>query len=72
MESLVINPKNSNYWMYGTGATIQGGFDLLKWDTTREITLQSMAVGIEETSILGLIHPPNGPLISAIGDIGGA
>ena len=72
MEALVIDPFDSNRWMYGTGGTIQGGHDLLKWDSTRNITLQSVADGIEETSILGLISPPTGPrLISGVGDIGG-
>ena len=72
METLVIDPFDSNRWMYGTGATIQGGRDLLKWDTTRNITLQSMADGIEETAVLALISPPTGPrLISAVTDLGG-
>ena len=72
MEALVIDPFDSNRWMYGTGATIFGGRDLLKWDTTRDITLQSMADGIEETAVLGLISPPTGPpLISAVGDVCG-
>jgi len=72
METLVIDPFDSNRWMYGTGATIQGGHDLLKWDTTRNITLQSMADGIEETAVLALISPPTGPrLISAVADLCG-
>jgi len=72
MEALVIDPFDSNRWMYGTGATIQGGRDLLKWDTTHNVTLQSMADGIEETAILGLISPPTGPrLLSAVGDLCG-
>ncbi|TFK40979.1 hypothetical protein BDQ12DRAFT_710849 [Crucibulum laeve] len=72
MEALVINPFDSNHWLYGTGATIQGGHDLLKWDTTHNVTLNSLADGIEETSIQGLISPPSGPsLLSAVGDIGG-
>ena len=29
MESLVIDPFDSNHWLYGTGATIYGGHDLL-------------------------------------------
>ena len=68
----MIDPFDSNRWMYGTGATIQGGRDLLKWDRTRNITLQSMAGGIEETSVLALISPPTGPrLVSAVLDLGG-
>ncbi|KAH8102601.1 hypothetical protein BXZ70DRAFT_1059179 [Cristinia sonorae] len=72
MESIAINPFDSNHWLYGTGATILGGRDLLKWDTTRNITLKSLADGIEETSVQSLISPPTGPpLISALGDIEG-
>ncbi|CAL1695971.1 unnamed protein product [Somion occarium] len=72
MESLVINPFDSNHWLYGTGATIYGGHDLLQWDTTRNVTLKSLADGIEETSVQSLISPPTGPpLISALGDIQG-
>lgn len=69
---LSIDPFDSNHWLYGTGATIYGGHDLAKWDTTHNVTIKSLADGIEETSIQGLISPPSGPsLLSAVGDIGG-
>ena len=72
MEALVIDPFDSNHWLYGTGATMYGGHDLLKWDTTRNVTLESLADGIEETSVQALISPPTGPsLISGVGDIVG-
>ncbi|OBZ79136.1 Xyloglucanase [Grifola frondosa] len=74
MEGLSIDPFDSNHWLYGTGETILGGHDLLKWDTgaSRNITLKSLADGIEETSIQNLISPPVGPhLISAVGDVDG-
>ncbi|KAI0043817.1 carbohydrate-binding module family 1 protein [Auriscalpium vulgare] len=72
MEGMSIDPFDSDHWLYGTGATIQGGHDLTKWDSTGNITLKSLADGIEETAVLGLISPPTGPsLISAVGDIGG-
>lgn len=75
LAALVIDPFDSNHWLYGTGATIYGGHDLLKWDaaTGRNVSISSLADGIEETAILGLISPPSGPtLISAVGDIQGA
>ncbi|KAI0778119.1 hypothetical protein BD413DRAFT_465545 [Trametes elegans] len=73
MEGLSIDPFDSNHWLYGTGETIYGGHDLLKWDTAdRNITLKSLADGVEETSVQGLISPPVGAhLISAIGDVDG-
>jgi len=58
--------------LYGTGATIYGGHDLQKWDTVHNVTLKSLATGIEETAVLGLLTPPGGPpLLSAVGDVGG-
>ncbi|KAH1944130.1 hypothetical protein KXW30_007370 [Aspergillus fumigatus] len=72
VEALAIDPFDSNHWLYGTGATIYGGHDLEKWDTVHNVTLKSLAVGIEEMAVLGLISPPGGPpLLSAVGDVGG-
>lgn len=72
IEGLSIDPYDSDHFLYGTGATIYGSHDLTKWDTAHNITLKSMATGIEETSIQGLIAPPTGPkLLSAVGDITG-
>jgi xyloglucan-specific exo-beta-1,4-glucanase len=50
-----------------------GGHDLLNWDTTHNVTLKSLAAGIEETSVQGLISPPSGNahLLSVVSDIGG-
>lgn len=72
MESLSIDPFDSNHWLYGTGGTIYGGYDLLKWDTTHNITLKSLADGMEETAIQALLSPPTGPnLLSAMLDLEG-
>ncbi|TDL28306.1 Oligoxyloglucan reducing end-specific cellobiohydrolase [Rickenella mellea] len=72
MEGLSIDPFDSNHWLYGTGATILGGRDLLKWDTTHNVTLESLADGIEETAVTALVSPPVGPpLLSGVGDIEG-
>ncbi|TFK23176.1 CEL6 protein, partial [Coprinopsis marcescibilis] len=72
MEALVIDPFDSNHWLYGTGATIYGGHDLLQWDTKHNVTIESLADGVEETAILGLVSPPSGPsLLSSVGDLGG-
>jgi xyloglucan-specific exo-beta-1,4-glucanase len=63
MEALAIDPFDSNHWLYGTGATIYGGHDLLKWDTVHNITIKSLADGIEETSVQALLSPPTGPVL---------
>jgi xyloglucan-specific exo-beta-1,4-glucanase len=71
-ESLEIDPFDSNHWLYGTGLTVYGGHDLLKWDTIHNVSISSLADGIEETAVQDLITPPGGPqLLSAIGDVGG-
>ena len=69
MEALAIDPFDSNHWLYGTGATIYGGHDLLKWDTARNVTIKSLADGIEETAVQALLSPPTGPsLLSGVLD----
>ncbi|CAG7847796.1 Xyloglucanase {ECO:0000303/PubMed:15541296} Short=XG {ECO:0000303/PubMed:15541296}; AltName: Full=Cel74a {ECO:0000312/EMBL:AAP57752.1}; Flags: Precursor [Serendipita indica DSM 11827] len=73
IEALAIDPFDSNHWLYGTGATVNGGRNLLNWDTVHNVTIKSYAAGIEETAVLGLISPPSGTahLLSVVGDIGG-
>jgi hypothetical protein len=69
IEALEIDPFDSDHWLYGTGLTLYGGHDLTKWDTTHNITISSLAVGIEEMAVLGLASPPNGTeLLAAVGD----
>ncbi|GFP54400.1 xyloglucanase [Trichoderma asperellum] len=72
IESLEIDPLDSNHWLYGTGMTIFGGHDLTKWDTIHNVTIQSLADGIEETAIQGLASAPGGSeLLVALGDENG-
>jgi photosystem II stability/assembly factor-like uncharacterized protein len=64
MSALALDPFDSNHAMYGTGATIYGTRDLTNWSVAAD--------GIEETAIICLISPTDGPhLISGFGDIGG-
>jgi hypothetical protein len=73
VESLEIDPFNSNHMLYGTGATMYGTNNLTAWDSGGQANISVAAVGIEETSVLDLISPPAGTahLISAVGDNGG-
>src|SRR5262249_26969885 len=73
MEGLNIDPFNSDRMMYGTGATLYATNNLTAWDNGGIVALKSTAVGIEETSVLGLVSPPSGTahLYSVVGDVGG-
>ncbi|KAF8424830.1 glycoside hydrolase family 74 protein [Tirmania nivea] len=68
IESLTIDPFD----LYGTGANIFGSRNALNWDTAdannRNITLESVATGIEETSIQAFLAPPN-PVWSTTRDL---
>ncbi|WP_234122453.1 sialidase family protein [Clostridium hydrogenum] len=73
MDDIEIDPFNSDHMLYGTGATLYGTDDLTDWDKSGgKITISVKADGIEETSALALISPPEGAqLISGLGDICG-
>jgi xyloglucan-specific exo-beta-1,4-glucanase len=86
IHGLSINPFDSNHFLYGTGLSVWGSHDLLNWDqraadvngTRKNITLSSLADGMEMTAVLGLASPPGNysdanrvRLVSALGDIGG-
>ncbi|MFF7390097.1 xyloglucanase [Streptomyces scabiei] len=73
MESVQIDPFDSDHFMYGTGATIYGADNLTDWDSDGTVHLSVRAQGLEETAVLSLISPPAGRahLFSGIGDVGG-
>ncbi|KAL1875766.1 Xyloglucanase [Diaporthe australafricana] len=72
IESLEIDPFDSNHWLYGTGLTVYGGHDLTKWDTTHNISIQSLADGIEEFSVQNVVSALGGSeLLVAVGDDNG-
>ncbi|KAK3316209.1 hypothetical protein B0H66DRAFT_478853 [Apodospora peruviana] len=72
IEALEIDPLDSNHWLYATGLTLFGGHDLTKWDTTRNVSISSLANGIEEMAVLGLASAPGGSeLLAAVGDDNG-
>jgi xyloglucan-specific exo-beta-1,4-glucanase len=71
-EALEIDPFDSDRMLYGTGATLYGTDNLTDWDSADTVQIGVRAQGIEETAVLDLISPPEGPpLLSALGDIGG-
>jgi hypothetical protein len=73
VESLEIDPFNSNRMFYGTGATMYGTNNFTAWDGGGVANISVAAVGIEETAVQDLISPPAGTahLISAVADNGG-
>lgn len=72
IEALEINPHDSDHWLYGTGLTIYGGHDLTRWDTVHNVTIQSLADGIEETAVQVLASAPGGSeLLAGTYDVSG-
>lgn len=69
IEALEIDPLDSDHWLYGTGLTLYGGRDLTKWDTVHNVSISSLAAGIEEMAVLALASPPGGSeLLAGVGD----
>jgi xyloglucan-specific exo-beta-1,4-glucanase len=60
IESLEIDPHDSDRWFYGTGVTIYGGHDLTNWDQNKTVNIESLASGIEEMAISSLASAPGG------------
>ena len=72
IEALEIDPHDSDHWLYATGLTVYGGHDLTKWDTESNVTIESLADGIEEFAVLDLASAPGGSeLLAAVGDDSG-
>lgn len=72
IESLEIDPFDSNHWLYGTGLTVMGGHDLTNWDTIHNVSLSTLAKGIEEMAVTALVSVPGGSeLLVAVGDDSG-
>ncbi|PMD37994.1 carbohydrate-binding module family 1 protein [Hyaloscypha variabilis F] len=72
IESLEIDPFDSNHWLYGTGLTIMGGHDLTNWDTVHNVSIATLANGVEEMAVTGLTSVPGGSeLLVAVGDDSG-
>lgn len=69
IESLEIDPFDSDHWLYGTGLTMYGGNDLTNWDTVHNITIESKADGIQEFATQQVISAQGGSeLLVAVAD----
>ncbi|RSM87522.1 carbohydrate-binding protein [Kibdelosporangium aridum] len=71
MGALAIDPFDSGHALYGTGAGLWASKDVTAADSGRATHWTVPVKGLEETAVLGLVAPPGGKLISALGDIGG-
>lgn len=72
IEGLEIDPFDSDHWLYGTGLSAFGGYDLTDWDTVHNITIEDMAGGMEETSVQQVISVVGGTeLLAAVADDNG-
>lgn len=72
IEGLEINPLDSDHWLYGTGLTVYGGHDLTNWDSIHNVTVKSLANGIEEFAVQEVRSVPSGSeLLAAVADDSG-
>jgi xyloglucan-specific exo-beta-1,4-glucanase len=72
IEALEIDPFDSDHWLYGTGLTIMGGHDLTAWDGAHNVSISTLADGVEEMSVQALASVPGGSeLLVAVGDDSG-
>lgn len=71
MGAMVIDPFNSNHFLYGTGGTAFTTGNLEMVDSGGTVNFTIGAWGIEQTAVQALISPPSGAhLLSAVGDDG--
>ncbi|MEU4448568.1 RICIN domain-containing protein [Actinosynnema sp. NPDC050801] len=71
MGALAIDPFDSGHVLYGTGAGLWASRDVTAADSGGDTHWTVPVRGLEETAVLGLVVPPGGKLVSALGDIGG-
>ncbi|MFI4907311.1 MAG: hypothetical protein ACHQHL_04360 [Steroidobacterales bacterium] len=72
MAGVAIDPFDSGHVAYTTGATVYATQQLLNADQGKGIVWKPWVRGIEQTAVLTLVSPPEGPhLLSGLGDISG-
>lgn len=72
IAGVAIDPFDSGHVAYTTGATLYATDQLQLTDSKRTVRWQPWVQGMEETAVITLISPTQGPqLYSGFGDIGG-
>jgi photosystem II stability/assembly factor-like uncharacterized protein len=72
MAGLAIDPFNSNFACYTTGATIYATHEFANVSAREPTLWKPWVEGIEQTAVLTLVSLPKGPpLLSGFGDISG-
>ncbi|RSM43005.1 carbohydrate-binding protein [Amycolatopsis balhimycina DSM 5908] len=71
MGALALDPFDSGHVIYGTGSGLWASDDVTAADRGGATHWTVPAKGLEETAVLGLVAPPGGKLVSALGDVGG-
>ncbi|MBE8519562.1 RICIN domain-containing protein [Amycolatopsis sp. H6(2020)] len=71
MGALALDPFDSGHVLYGTGSGLWASNDVTAADRGGATHWTVPVKGLEETAVLGLVAPPGGKLISALGDVGG-
>ena len=72
MAGVAIDPFDSGHVAYTTGATVYATRELTEADRGKGMLWKPWVQGIEQTAVLTLASPPQGPhLLSGFGDISG-
>ncbi|MDH2428430.1 xyloglucanase [Sphaerisporangium sp. TRM90804] len=71
ISSMEIDPFDSDRMLFNGGPGIAGTKNLTAWDTGGTVAITPEVEGLEEGAVQGLIKPPGGALLSAMGDVGG-
>ena len=72
IAGVAIDPFDSGHVAYTTGATVYATGQLLDADRGKSILWKPWVAGVEQTAVLTLLSPPQGPhLLSGFGDISG-
>jgi xyloglucan-specific exo-beta-1,4-glucanase len=66
MEALVIDPFDSDHWLYGTGASIWGGHDLTNWDTNTTSPSNHLRMVLKKQRFWLSFHHPLARICSVV------